>query len=317
MPPTRSVNDASINRTMSPLEWGMLVLLSVLWGASFFFNGVALRELPPLTIVVGRVGLGAIVLLGVMRALGQTLPMSGKAWAAFFAMGVLNNVIPFSLIVWGQIHIASGVASVLNATTPLFTVLVAHALTDDEKMTPARILGVLAGLIGVAVMIGADGVQSLGVNVVAQLAILGAALSYAFAGVFGRRFRALGITPMAAATGHVLASSILLFPVMLIVDKPWTLAMPGLAVIGAVVGIAIFSTALGYLLYFRILAAAGATSLLLVTFLIPVSTIVLGVFVLDEVLWPRHFAGMALIGAGLAAIDGRPAKVLKAMLASR
>ncbi|MDA1089834.1 MAG: DMT family transporter [Proteobacteria bacterium] len=314
MAPSSPVHKTPVNKTMRPLEWGMLVLLSVLWGGSFFFNGVAVMALPTFTVVVCRVFLAALTLLAVMRIMGQRLPTSGRVWAAFFGMGFLNNVVPFSLIVWGQSHIASGVASILNATTPLFTVLVADVLTRDEKITGARLLGVIAGLAGVAVMIG-GGALSLGVNITAQLAVLGAALSYAFAGVFGRRFQGLGITPMAAATGQVTASSILLMPVMLIVDQPWTLAAPSLTVVLALAGLAMLSTALAYILYFRILATAGATNLLLVTFLIPVSAIGLGVVVLNEVLLPQHVAGMALIGLGLAAIDGRPARALKTLLA--
>ena len=204
-----------------------------------------------------------------MQIMGLKLPTSRRVWGAFFVMGFLNNVVPFSLIAWGQSHIASGVASILNATTPLFTVVIAHVLTKDEKMTVTRLLGVIVGLVGVALMIGTDVLQSLGVNILAQLAILAAAISYAFAGVFGRHFRGMGLSPMAAATGQVMASSIMLLPIMLAVDKPWTLPVPSLATIGALVGVAILSTALAYILYFRILETAGATNLLLVTFLIP------------------------------------------------
>lgn len=288
----------------------MLITLSVLWGGSFFFNGVGVKELPPLTLVVGRVSLAAITLFIVMRALGLKMPGNRSVWLAFFVMGLLNNVVPFTLIVWGQVHVASGVASILNATTPLFTVLVAHGLTRDEKMTPARFAGVVLGVVGVAVMIGEDAVRDLGVNVTAQLAILGAALSYAFAGVYGRRFRGMNITPIATATGQVTASSILLLPVMLVVDQPWTLPVPSLGAIGSVVAIATLSTALAYILYFRLLATAGATNLLLVTFLVPVSAIILGVAVLGEVLLPEHMIGMGFIGLGLAAIDGRLWKLL-------
>lgn len=295
---------------MTPLEWGMLIALSVLWGGSFFFTGVAVKELPPLTIVVCRVALAAVVLLLAMRIMGQKMPAARTVWLAFFAMGFLNNVVPFTLIVWGQVHVASGVASILNATTPLFTVLVAHGLTRDEKMTVPRFLGVILGIIGVAVMIGEDAVRALGVNVIAQFAILGAALSYAFAGVYGRRFRTLGVTPMATATGQVIASTLMLIPVMLVVDQPWTLPVPCLSVVGALIGIATLSTALAYILYFRILATAGATNLLLVTFLIPISAIVLGVLVLGEVMLREHFIGMAFIGSGLAAIDGRLWKMI-------
>ena len=296
--------------SMSAREWAMLITLSVLWGGSFFFNGVGVKELPPLTLVVGRVSLAAITLFIVMRALGLKMPGNRSVWLAFFAMGLLNNVVPFTLIVWGQVHVASGVASILNATTPLFTVLVAHGLTRDEKMTPARFAGVVLGVVGVAVMIGEDAVRDLGVNVTAQLAILGAALSYAFAGVYGRRFRGMSITPIATATGQVTASSMLLLPIMLVVDQPWTLPVPSLGAIGSVVAIATLSTALAYILYFRLLATAGATNLLLVTFLVPVSAIILGVAVLGEVLLPEHMVGMGFIGLGLAAIDGRLWKLL-------
>jgi drug/metabolite transporter (DMT)-like permease len=295
-----------VNRSMTHLEWGLLLTLSVLWGGSFFFNAVAVRELPTLTIVVSRTALAALILWIALKLSGARMPCSNRVWAAFFAMGLLNNVVPFSLIVWGQSHIASGVASILNATAPLFTVVVAHMLTRDERMTAGRLAGVLVGLIGVAVMIGADAVKSLGVNVVADVACLAAAVSYAFAGVFGRSFKTMGVPPMATAAGQVTASSVLLLPFVLVVDKPWTLATPSAHALLALVGIAALSTALAYVLYFRILATAGATNLLLVTFLIPVSAILLGVLVLGESLAPKHLVGMAMIGLGLAAIDGRP-----------
>ena len=298
------------NRPMTALEWGLLLALSVLWGGSFFFNGVAVRELPTFTIVVARVALAAATLLLVLRLLGTALPRDRRAWVAFFTMGLLNNALPFSLIVWGQGHIASGVASILNATTPLWTVIVAHMLTRDEKMTGVRLVGVLLGLVGVGAMVGSDAFGALGIDVAAQLACLAAAVSYAFAGVFGRRFKAMGVTPMQTAAGQVTASSVMLVPMMLLVDRPWTLQAPGIAAILALVGVAVLSTALAYVLYFRVLATAGATNLLLVTFLIPASAILLGVLVLDETLRPRHVAGLALIGAGLAAIDGRPWRAL-------
>lgn len=293
------------NKQMSALEWGLLVTLSVLWGGSFFFVAVAVEELPPLTIVVLRVGLAALALLALTRVMGIALPAERRVWAAFLAMGFLNNAVPFTLIVWSQTHIASGIASILNATTPLFTVVLAHVLTRDEKMTGGRLAGVLIALAGAAVMIGGTALQSLGVNVVAQLACLAAAIFYAVAGVFGRRFVALGIAPMVTATGQVTASSLMLLPVMLIVDRPWQLSAPSLDTVAALFGLAILSTAVGYILYFRILATAGATNLLLVTFLVPVSAILLGLFFLGETLEPRHFAGIVLIGLGLAAIDGR------------
>ncbi len=308
---------STVNRTMGVIEWLLLITLSFLWGGSFFFIGVAVRALPPFTIVTLRVLFAALVLHAIVRAMGLKMPSDRKPWAVFVGMGILNNVIPFSLIVWGQTCIASSLASILNATTPLFTVIVAHFLTDDEKMTPWRLIGVLIGFAGVVLMIGPDALRGFGANVMAQIAVLAAALSYAFAGVYGRRFRSMGVAPLVTATGQVTASSLLLIPLALAVDRPWTLPMPSLEVWGALIGLAVFSTAVAYILYFRILAMAGATNVLLVTFLIPVSAILLGTTFLREHLALKHFVGMGLIGLGLAAIDGRPLQWLGRSRSSR
>lgn len=301
------------NRSMTPSEWVMLIALSVLWGGSFFFQGVAVRELPPLTIVVARVGLAAVTLWIALALMGIRVPGSRRVWVAFFGMGVLNNAIPFSLIVWGQAHIGSGLASILNAMTPLFSVIVAHLATGDEKLTPAKLFGVLAGIAGVTVMIGWQALGSLGLEVAAQLAVLGGALSYGFASVFGRRFRDLGVQPMATAAGQVTASALLMAPLMLMIDRPWTLAMPSMAAAGALVALAVLSTALAYILFFRILAGAGAVNISLVTFLIPPTAIALGIGFLDERLEFNHLIGLGLIGVGLAAIDGRIVARLRRM----
>ena len=296
---------SATNRPMTAREWGMLLTLSLVWGGSFFFNEIAVRQLPVFTVVVCRVALAAVILLAVLRLTGQRLPRSGKVWAAFFGMGMLNNVIPFSLIVAGQQSVASGVASILNAATPLFGVIFAHLLTQDEKLTPLKLAGVIVGFLGVAVMIGPDAISGLGGNLAAQMMILAGAASYAFAGIFGRRFKAMGVSPMATATGQVIASSIILLPLVLVIDRPWTLPAPGWDAIAALIGVAAISTAFAYFLYFRIFASAGATNLLLVTFLIPISAILLGTAFLSEALLPRQIAGMALIGLGLSLIDGR------------
>ncbi|WCA70387.1 DMT family transporter [Agrobacterium tumefaciens] len=295
---------------MDASEWGMLVALSLLWGGSFFFIGIAVKELPPVTIVTLRVSLAATAMLIVCRIMGLHLPRQWAVWRAFFGMGLLNNIIPFCLIVWGQTHIASGLASILNATTPLFTVIVAHFLTADEKMTGNKLAGVLIGFAGVATMIGPAAFGGAISGLWGQIAILGAAISYSFAGIFGRRFKAMGVPPLMTATGQISSSTLMLIPAALLIDKPWTLAMPSLGTWGALIGIALLSTALAYLIFFRILATAGATNLALVTFLIPVSAILLGSLILGEQLEIKHFAGMAMIAAGLAAIDGRlPAKL--------
>lgn len=300
----------AIQKQMDASEWGMLVALSLLWGGSFFFIGIAVKELPPVTIVTLRVSLAATALLIVCRIMGLHLPRQWAVWRAFFGMGLLNNIIPFCLIVWGQTHIASGLASILNATTPLFTVIVAHFLTADEKMTGNKLAGVLIGFAGVATMIGPAAFGGAISGLWGQVAILGAAISYSFAGIFGRRFKAMGVPPLMTATGQISSSTLMLIPAALLIDKPWTLAMPSLGTWGALIGIALLSTALAYLIFFRILATAGATNLALVTFLIPVSAILLGSLILGEQLEIKHFAGMAMIAAGLAAIDGRlPAKL--------
>ena len=297
-------------RHMTTAEWGLLIALSILWGGSFLFNGILVRELPPLTIVTARVTLAALALWTIVRLSGYAVPRSKEVWFAFLGMGVLNNIIPFSLIVWGQTHIASGLASILNATTPLFAVIAAHLLTEDEKMTGSRLAGVLVGFLGVALMIGPSVLSDLGTNVLAQLAVLGAAVSYAIAGIFGRRFRRMGLPPLLPAAGQVTASAVLMLPVALVVDQPWTLAMPSTEAWMALFGLAFLATALAYVIFFRILSTAGATNLMLVTFLIPVSAILLGALVLGEMLAPKHFAGMALIAVGLAAIDGRLLRML-------
>jgi drug/metabolite transporter (DMT)-like permease len=290
---------------MSASDWALLAVLSLIWGGSFLFIGVAVRELPPLTIVAIRVLTASLALLLVLKIMGVDLPRSRQAWGAFLGMSILNNVIPFTLIVWGQSHIASGLASILNATTPLFTVIVAHYLTADEHLTGQKFAGVIVGFIGVAVMIGAAAMASWDATILAQLAVLGAALSYGFSGVFGRRFKTLGIPPLATAAGQVTVSSVLLLPAALIVNRPWTLGLPSTQAVLSLAALGLVSTAFAYLIFFRLLARAGATNVGLVTFLIPVSAILLGVLVLGETLAARHFAGMALIGVGLILIDGR------------
>jgi len=289
-------------------EWALLLALSVLWGGSFFLGKIALAELPPLTLVLGRTGFAAAALWPVVLAAGHGMPRKIGVWRAFFVMGLLNNLIPFGLIFWGQTRIASGLASILNATTPLFTIVVAHLLTRDERMTGNKLGGVLLGVAGVAVMVGPDALLGggFGADVAGQVAVLGAALSYGFASVYGRRFRTMDLPPLVTAAGQITATTAMVVPLALLVDRPWSFAAPPHAATwGAVLGLALLCTALGYVLYFRILAVAGATSIALVTFLIPASAILLGATILGERLAVRHFAGLALIGLGLAAIDGR------------
>jgi drug/metabolite transporter (DMT)-like permease len=295
---------------MDGRAWALLAVLSILWGGSFFFAKVALAELPPLTLVWLRVAGAAVALQIVVRLTGAAMPTTLRGWAPLAMMGLVNNVLPFSLIFWGQTAITSGLAAILNATTPLFGIVLAHLLTHDERLTAARLTGVLCGIAGVAVMIGRDALGGIGGQVVAQLAVLGAALSYGFAGVYGRRFR--GAPPLVTAAGQVTASCVMLLPIALALEQPWHLALPGARTLGAVAGLALLSTALAYVIFFRILALAGATNLLLVTLLIPVSALLLGGIVLGEAITASQLAGMALIFVGLAIIDGRVLALFRA-----
>ena len=296
---------AGTAQRMGLTAWGMLVVLSVLWGGSFYFVGIAVKALPPFTIVFLRVAIAALALHLALALAGLRFPVSRPVLLACLGMGLLNNVIPFCLIVYGQQTIASGLASILNATTPLFTVLLTHVLTTDEKITPSKLLGVVLGFIGVVVMIGGSVLAGIGDDLLAQIAVLSAAFTYGLAGVFGRRFKALGVPPLATAAGQVTASSLIMLPVMAVIDRPWTLNAPGPDVWLALIGLALISTAAAYVLFFHILATSGATNLLLVTFLIPIPAIMLGNLRLGESLEAKHYFGMALIGCGLSAIDGR------------
>jgi drug/metabolite transporter (DMT)-like permease len=300
-----------IHRTMTAGEWSLLGLLAVLWGGSYFYVGVAIKVLSPLEIVAFRVTLGALLLYLVVRVTGAKMPRDRDTWGAFFVMGVTNNVIPFNLIGWAQSHVASGLAAILNATTPLFAVVLAHHLTHDERMTPARVVGVVIGFGGVVVMIGPDAVAGATTNLLADLALLLAAVFYALSPIYGRRFGRAGLPALVAATGQFTASAVIMIPLALIIDHPWTLPMPGAEVWGALFGLGALSGSLAYIIYYRLLATAGAVNLILVTFLVPVTAILLGALFLDEHLAVNHFLGMACIGLGLAAIDGRIFRVLR------
>jgi len=302
----RSSKPAALS--MSAMDWLLLVVLSLLWGGSFYFAKVAVLEIPPLTLAFGRVLIAAAFLGVLIRAVAGPFPRDAAIWRDFTVMAALNNALPFTLIFWGQIHIPIGLASILNATSPLFSVVVAHFATRDDKLTVSRALGLVAGFIGVVLLIGPDMLTDFGTHVWAELACLVASCSYAFGAVYSRRLKAQ--SPFVVATGQLTMAAVLLLPLALLVDRPWTLVSPSSAAVWAMVALAVLSTAIAYLIYFRILGRAGATNALLVTFLIPVSAILLGIVLLEEAIEPRQLAGMAAIALGLAAIDGRPAQFI-------
>jgi drug/metabolite transporter (DMT)-like permease len=296
---------AVAQRAMTLRESGLLALLSLLWGGSFFFVGVAVQELPPLTLVTLRVGLAAALIWASAPLIGVSPPKSGKAVGALALLGLGNNALPFALIAWGQTHLPSGLASILNAATPLFTVLAAHVLTSEEKLNRLKLVGTAAGMAGVAWLTGPELLWGARVNVWAEFAVLLASLSYALSAIFARRMPAFGLKPIDVAAGQATAATAFLAPLALIFDKPWLLPTPSVAVMASVLAIAAFSTALAYVVYFRILAGAGATNVLLVTLLVPATSVILGALFLHERLLTRQFLGFALIALGLAFIDGR------------
>jgi drug/metabolite transporter (DMT)-like permease len=212
------------------------------------------------------VALASVILLVVIYVKGNTMPSSLALWGGFIVMGALNSLIPFGLIVWGQTHIGSGLASILNGTTPIFGVILAHFLTKEERLTTNRMSGVLVGWVGVTVLIGIDSLRNFGIEMLGQFAVLGAAFSYACAAIYGRRFK--GLSPLVVATGMLCGSTIMMTPMALFIDQPWHLSPSDYTMI-ALFGLAAISTSLAYIIYFRILATAGPTNLLLVTLLIP------------------------------------------------
>lgn len=297
---------------MTASTWGLLCLLGLIWGGSFFFARIAVAAVPPFTLVLLRVGLAALALqIYVAGRYGIYDAFAGR-WRQFLLLGLINNAIPHTLIFLGQTEIGAGLAAILNATTPVWTVLIANVLTSDERLSAVKIAGCLLGLAGTAVLIGPSAFAGLspasGVPLWALLLPVGAAISYGFAAIYGKGFRDLA--PPVTAAGQMTASTAIMLPASLLLDRPWELALPGLPVIAAILALALVSTAYGYILYFRILGRAGATNASLVTLLVPPSAVVLGFFFLGETLDVADFAGMALIALGLIVLDGRVVRAL-------
>ena len=290
---------------MTTQDWGLIITLSLIWGSAFFLIVVILREIPPNTMVFLRLALAIPPMLLWLRFTGETLPKTPAIWRQFAILGALNIALPFILYAWGQVRISSGLASVLNATTPLWGVVVAHFLTRDEKITPLRLAGVLIGFAGVGVMMGGDALSGAGENVLAQLACVIATLFYALASIYALKMGDTGLSTMQIATGQVCAATVMMIPVVLLTETPWAGPMPGLATWACLAALALISTSFAYLLYFRLIASAGATNALLIPFLIPPVAILLGVAFLGERIEPEQLGGIALIAVGLAALDGR------------
>ncbi|MCQ1852346.1 DMT family transporter [Neorhizobium galegae] len=285
------------------VAWALILLLGLIWGGSFFFARVAVLEVPPFTLVFLRLFLAALALHIYLHGRFGLYATLRTHWRWFLVMGFINNALPHTLIFFGQTEIGAGLASILNASTPIWTVLIANRWTTDEKLTPAKIAGCLTGLAGTAVLIGPGVAAAASVPFWALILPILAAISYGVAGTYGKRFR--GLPAPVTATGQLTASSLIMLPVSLFADQPWALPAPSTHAVLAILALALLSTAFAYLLYFRILALAGATNASLVTLVVPPSAILLGALFLDERLGATDLIGMLLIGFGLVLLDGR------------
>ncbi len=301
------MDQPAIATRMSAQTWGLLALLGMIWGGSFFFARVAVAYVPPATLVLLRVGIAALALHIYIAGRMDIYATLRARWREFLLLGLINNAVPHLLIFLGQTQIGAGLASILNATTPIFTVLIANSMTVDEKLSPQKIAGCLIGLLGTAVLIGPRALAPFtgdgGPPLWAVILPVFAAISYGLAATYGKRFR--GVAPPVTAAGQLTAATLLVLPVSLIADSPWQLPLPPLPAILAVLALALLSTAYGYILFFRIMAAAGATNTSLVTLLVPPSAILAGMLFLGERLTPLGMLGMALVLMGLVVLDGR------------
>jgi drug/metabolite transporter (DMT)-like permease len=286
-------------------SWGLIAILSILWGGAFALIEVGLRSFPPTTLVFIRIGFAVPPLLLALKLMGEKLPTDFASWRMLAAIGLLNCALPFMLFFWGQQYLDSGYASILNATTPLWSVPIAHFMTSDERATPARIVGVLFGMAGIIVMVGPDASKGLSQNLLAQIACLVSTVFYCIAAIYGRRLSQAKMAPMVIATGQTMMGALFLIPAMMIIDQPLTLPMPRLDASLAGLTLALLSTALAYGLYFKLIDRAGASNAMLVAFIMPILAVLLGIAFLNETLNVGQIAGAALIAVGLATIDGR------------
>jgi drug/metabolite transporter (DMT)-like permease len=306
---TPTAMNPAIRRQMGARQWLLLLILGVIWGASFFFNALALKGLPPLSIVALRVAGGAAFLWAALLVLGFRPPTELRQWRDLMVLAVINNIVPFTLIIWGQRDIASGVAAIINATVPFFTIIVAHLFTRDEPLATNQLAGVVVALGGIASMVGLDAISGLGRNVIGEVTVLGAALCYGFAGVWGRRLA--HHPPLVTSASQTLLSSAVMLPLALLVDGTAPLAAAsGTSLLVAILGLGLLCTAIAYVLFFEILRSSGAGNVSLVTLIVPVNATLLGTLVLGEPLLLRHIFGMAAVAFGLALIDGRLARRL-------
>lgn len=294
-------------------EWFLMLILSIIWGSSFLFMGVLVRELPPLTIAASRLILAALLL--------NLVWVSGEKhrrfpWRDFLILGLTNNTIPYALILWGQVYITSSLASILNSTAPFFTSILAHFLTTDEKLTKGKVAGISIGFSGTLVMLGPDAMRC-GNSLLGQSMVLAGVLCYSYATVFGRKLYGMGLSPTEIASGQLRTAALTALPLALVSDKPWTLPNPSIRAWMSMICLSVLSTALAYVIFFKLLESAGATQANLVTLLIPVTATLLCTTLLGEELRGEQLLGMVIILVGLSIADGRVSEWLRGRLMNR
>ena len=294
------------------LAWFIFLLLGVIWGASYFFIKVGVADIPPFTFVLCRMFVASIVLFIILKLRGNTLPRQRQLWKTLVVMGILNGVIPYTLITWGETHITSGLASILNATTPLFTVLLAHYWTHDERMTLPKIVGMLIGFVGVVIVFIPE-LRDLQMEFWGQFAVVVASLSYALATIVARR-ALRGVSPVISAAGQLGTAALWMLPLSLVFDQPWTLH-PSLPAIAALLTLAFFGTAVAYILYYWLIEHTGATRTALVTYVLPIFGVMWGALLLGELITWEAIAGLVLIIAGVALVN-RPGVPMRRAVAA-
>lgn len=303
-----TVGTVSAGLVMTSRDWALLAMCAVFWGSAYTFNKVIVTELPALTITAARLVIAASFLTLLATLQGVRLPPFGRQWHAFFVFTLFSNVVPFLFVLRGQRETASGLAAVIGATTPLFVILLAHVFTTDERMQGRKVAGVLVGMAGVAVVVGADALAGWSSGLAAKLSLVFAAFLYAVGAVYSKRI--VGLPPIAMAAMQMICGMVIALPLAMLIDQPWSLPQPSRKVVLAIIGTAIIGSSLSAIAYFHILKRAGATNAMLVTLLVPITPILLGGLLFGERLLWREVIGAAIIGAALLLIDGRPLRWL-------
>ncbi|MEE8500087.1 MAG: DMT family transporter [Kiloniellales bacterium] len=294
-----------LRRGYQPVDYLLLLLLSAIWGSSFLFIKLAVAAIPPMTLVAGRLGLAALALLLFLAATGRRLPRDWGIWRGFLVVAAIGNVVPFFLINWGEVTVDSSLAAILLATTPLATIVLAHAFTPDERLTPLKGLGVMVGFGGIVVLVGPDALAGFGREAVSQLAIVGAACCYAVTGVFVRRSRLIELPAAVTATGVLVTAAVIAVPLALVIDRPWELPAPSTGALLALGVLALLCTSAAFLILFRLLATTGATFVSLLNYLAPVFGVSWGALLLGEPLHLEVLGALALILLGLVLTQAR------------